>query len=119
MKLVNDCYISVKKNCFKYIKSQETNTNKFKNKDRMLKSYLIPLCFWIVKKTNKKKPLIIGLAGGQGTGKTTITSIISLILKTFLKTTTPLPFKISSKNFLVSIFDLSSSNILCKQFDIA
>ena len=61
MELVNDCYISVKKNCFKYIKSQETNTNKFKNKDRMLKSYLIPLCFWIVKKTNKKKPLIIGL----------------------------------------------------------
>ena len=55
MKLVNECYAKVKKNCFKYIKSQETNTNKFKNKDRMLKSYLIPLCFWISEKTNKKK----------------------------------------------------------------
>ena len=40
---MNECYAKVKKNCFKYIKSQETNTNKFKNKDRMLKSYLIPL----------------------------------------------------------------------------
>ena len=96
MKLVNDCYISVKKNCFKYIKSQETKTNKFKNKDRMLKSYLIPLCFWIVKKTNKKKPLIIGLAGGQGTGKTTITSIISLILKKYFKLNV---FKISIDDF--------------------
>ena len=96
MELVNDCYISVKKNCFKYIKSQETKTNKFKNKDRMLKSYLIPLCFWIVKKTNKKKPLIIGLAGGQGTGKTTITSIISLILTKYFKLNV---FKISIDDF--------------------
>ena len=47
MNLVNECYAKVKNNCFKYIKSQETNTNKFKNKDKMLKSYLIPLCFWI------------------------------------------------------------------------
>ena len=41
----------------------------------MLKSYLIPTYFWIEKKTNKKKP-IIGLAGGQGTGKTTITFLL-------------------------------------------
>ena len=83
MKSIDDCFIRVKKKCFKFIKSQETLANKFKNKDRMLKSYLIPLCFWISKKTIKKRPLIIGVAGGQGTGKTTITSILSLILRIY------------------------------------
>ena len=63
MKLVDACYDKVKKNCFKYIKSQETVANRFINKERMLKSFLIPVCFWIAKKSNKKRPLIIGLAG--------------------------------------------------------
>jgi D-glycerate 3-kinase len=40
--------------------------------------------------------LIIGLAGGQGTGKTTITSIISLILKKYFKLKV---FKISIDDF--------------------
>jgi len=96
MKSVNDCYKKVKLDCFKFIKSQETKTNKFKNKDRMLKSYLIPTCFWIAKKTNKKKPLIIGLAGGQGTGKTTTASIMSTILKKYFKFKV---FKISIDDF--------------------
>jgi len=96
MKLVNECYSKVKKKCFKYLKSQETITNKFKNKDKMLKSYLIPICFWIVKKSTKNKPFIIGLAGGQGTGKTTIASIISLILKKYFKLKV---FKISIDDF--------------------
>ena len=46
----------------------------------MIKSFLIPVSFWISKRANKKKPLIIGLAGGQGSGKTTISSILTLIL---------------------------------------
>ena len=96
MKSVSDCFTKVKKNCFQFIKSQATSANKFKNKDRMLKSYLIPLCFWISKKINRKKPLIIGVAGGQGTGKTTITSIISLILRKYFKLNV---FKISIDDF--------------------
>ena len=48
------------------------------------------------KKTNKKKPLIIGLAGGQGAGKTTITSIITIILKKYFKLDV---FKISIDDF--------------------
>jgi len=96
MKSVNDCYTRVKKNCFQFIKYQETSTNKFKNKDKMLKSYLIPLCFWISKKINKKKPLIIGVAGGQGTGKTTITSLVSLILRKYFKLNV---FKVSIDDF--------------------
>ena len=82
-----ECYNKVKKDCFKFLKLQETKTNKFKNKNKMLKSYLIPVCFWITKKSNKKSPLIIGLAGGQGTGKTTITSVIALILKKYVSIT--------------------------------
>ena len=96
MKSARDCFTKVKKNCLQFIKSQETSTNKFKNKDRMLKSYLIPLCFWISKKINRKKPLIIGVAGGQGTGKTTITSIISLILRKYFKLNV---FKVSIDDF--------------------
>ena len=96
MKTTIDCYNKVKQDCYKFIKSQETKTNKFKDKNKMLKSYLIPTCFWIAKKSNKKSPLIIGLSGGQGTGKTTITSIISLILRKYFKLKV---FKISIDDF--------------------
>ena len=85
MQEINDCFKKVKKDCFKFISSQETKKDKFKNKDKMIKSFLIPVSFWIVKKINKKKPLIIGLAGGQGSGKTTISSILSIILKKYFK----------------------------------
>ena len=73
MQSVNECFHKVKNDCFKYIYSQETKTEKFKNKEKMLRSYLIPLSFWIAnKKKNKSKTLILGLSGGQGSGKTTI-----------------------------------------------
>tara|TARA_B110000037_G_scaffold219702_1_gene285440 strand:+ start:1 stop:825 length:825 start_codon:yes stop_codon:yes gene_type:complete len=51
----------------------------------MIKSFLIPISQWISKKKNNKKTLIIGLAGGQGSGKTTISSILSIILKRYFK----------------------------------
>tara|TARA_B110000196_G_scaffold33818_1_gene25498 strand:+ start:29 stop:958 length:930 start_codon:yes stop_codon:yes gene_type:complete len=85
MQQVNDCFSKIKKDCFKFISSQETKKDKFKNKDRMIKSFLIPVSQWILKKANKKKTLIIGLAGGQGSGKTTISSILSIILKKYFK----------------------------------
>ena len=62
----------------------------------MIKSFLIPVCFWIANKVNKKKPIIVGLAGGQGTGKTTISSIINLILIKYFKLKV---FKISIDDF--------------------
>tara|TARA_X000000368_G_C22975972_1_gene687673 strand:- start:292 stop:1218 length:927 start_codon:yes stop_codon:yes gene_type:complete len=83
MRQINDCFNKVKKDCLKFITSQETTKDKFKNKDKMIRSFLIPVSFWIAKKANKKKPLIIGLAGGQGSGKTTISSILTLILKKY------------------------------------
>ena len=92
----DECFQKVKIDCFKFISSQETKTEKFKNKGRMIRSFLIPICFWISKKASKKKPLIIGLAGGQGIGKTTITSIITIILKKYFKLNA---FKISIDDF--------------------
>ena len=80
MKLTVECFDKVKKDCLKFIKSQETKADKFKNKEKMIKSFLIPLCFWINKKADKKIPYFVGLAGGQGTGKTTISSLIRIIL---------------------------------------
>jgi D-glycerate 3-kinase len=96
MQEVNDCFNKVKKDCFKFIFSQETKKDKFKNKERMIKSFLIPVSFWISKRVNKKRILIIGLAGGQGSGKTTISSILTLILQKYFKLNV---FKISIDDF--------------------
>ena len=90
------CFGKVKKDCLKFIKSQETKTDKFKNKERMIKSFLIPLCFWINKKANKKRPYFVGLAGGQGTGKTTTSSLLQIILIKYFKLKV---FKISIDDF--------------------
>jgi len=79
------CFGRVKKDCLKFIKSQETKADKFKNKEKMIKSFLIPLCFWISEKVDKKRPYFVGLAGGQGTGKTTISSLIRIILIKYFK----------------------------------
>ena len=90
------CFSKVKNDCVNFITSQETANEKFKNKEKMIKSFLIPICFWIVKKANKRKPYFIGLAGGQGTGKTTISSIIKIILEKYFKLKV---FKISIDDF--------------------
>ena len=90
------CFSKVKKDCLKFIKSQETKADKFKNKEKMIKSFLIPLCFWISKKANKKRPYFVGLAGGQGTGKTTISSLIRIILTKYFKLNV---FRISIDDF--------------------
>jgi len=74
------CFGKVKKDCLKFIKSQETKADKFKNKEKMIRFFLIPLCFWISEKADKKRPYFVGLAGGQGTGKTTVSSLIKIIL---------------------------------------
>ena len=85
MQVAADCFNKVKKDCLRFIKSQETSKEKFGNKDGMLKNFLIPMCFWIAKKSNNKKPYFVGLAGGQGTGKTTTSSIIKIILEKYFK----------------------------------
>jgi len=85
MQSIAECYKKVSKDCFKFIKSQETPKDKFKNKEKMIRSFLVPISFWIAKKASKRKPYVVGLAGGQGTGKTTISSILSIILIKYFK----------------------------------
>jgi D-glycerate 3-kinase len=96
MSLVNVCFNKVKKDCLKFIQSQETATEKFKDKEKMIKSFLIPLSFWISNKADNKKPYFVGLAGGQGSGKTTISSIMKIILTKYFKLKV---FKISIDDF--------------------
>jgi len=93
---VIECYKKVSKDCFKFIKSQETKKEKFRNKEKMIRSFLIPVCFKIANKRKNKKPYFVGLAGGQGTGKTTISSIIKIILEKYFKLNV---FKISIDDF--------------------
>ena len=38
MEAVDECYQKVKNDYFKFVKSQETKINKFKNKNKILKS---------------------------------------------------------------------------------
>ncbi len=96
MQNYSDCFQKVKKKCFNFISVQETKKEKFKNKEKMIKDFLIPICFWIFKHKPKNKTYIIGLAGGQGTGKTTISSLIKLILSYYFKLNV---FKVSIDDF--------------------
>ena len=48
----SDCFEKVKEKCFNFISSQETKKEKFVNSEKMIKSFLIPICFWI----DKNKP---------------------------------------------------------------
>ena len=96
MNTASECFDKVKTDCFKFIKSQETSKEKFKGKEKMLKSFLIPACFWISSKAKSKHPFFLGLVGGQGTGKTTTSSILEIILKKYFKLNV---FKISIDDF--------------------
>ncbi len=74
--------IYVKHKYLNFIKSQEYPKNPFKNKVGQLKRFYIPLCkiiFNDFKKNNCTR--IIGLSGSQGSGKSTISKILSIILK--------------------------------------
>ena len=96
MNTVSECFEKVKTDCFKFIKSQETSKDKFKGKEKMLKSFLIPACFWVSSKAKSKRPFFLGLVGGQGTGKTTTSSILEIILQKYFKLSV---FKISIDDF--------------------
>ena len=39
-----ECFQKVKNDCIKFIRSQETSTEKFSNKDKMLKSFMKLQC---------------------------------------------------------------------------
>ena len=61
MQNYRECFKKVRKDCIKYIQSQETKKEKFKNKDQLIKSHIIPLCFWINKRRKNKSKKTIEL----------------------------------------------------------
>ena len=66
----------------KFLKSQEILSEPFRDKEGQLKKFYFPISHKIFKNFSKdKKTKIIGLTGGQGSGKSTISKILKIILK--------------------------------------
>ena len=66
-----------------FLISQEVRSEPFHDKLGQLKKFYLPICDKIYLDYKKKKQIKeIGLTGGQGAGKSTITQIIKLILET-------------------------------------
>jgi len=72
----------IKSDYLKFLKKQEVTGKPIVDKIGKLNKFYLPLSQWIYsiyKKNNKTK--VIGLSGGQGAGKSTITGILKFILK--------------------------------------
>ncbi len=73
---------NLEKAYLKFIKKQEIAGQPFYDKKNQLKKFYLPLCnkiFTYYK--NIDKTLLIGLSGGQGSGKSTIAHILKIILQ--------------------------------------
>ena len=71
----------LKKKYLSFLSSQEVQTEPFYDKLGQLKNFYLPICEKIYEDYKKNKIIkIIGLTGGQGAGKSTITQILKLIL---------------------------------------
>lgn len=75
-------FSKVKEKYMKFIKSQEVLGEPFRNKLGQLNNFYIPISEIIYKKYKKNNNTkIIGLTGGQGSGKSTISKVLKIILK--------------------------------------
>ena len=75
-------YHKVKKKYLKFLTSQEIMSEPFRNKLGQLNKFYLPISKMIAEDyLKKKKTKLIGLTGGQGTGKSTISNILKIILK--------------------------------------
>ena len=73
---------NLEKKYLSFLATQEVQNKPFYNKLGQLYKFYLPICRKIYKDYKKNKKIkIIGLAGGQGAGKSTITQIIKLILE--------------------------------------
>ena len=72
----------IKKKYLKFLKSQEVVSEPFRDKLGQLKNFFLPISEKIYRNyLNNKKTKIIGLTGGQGSGKSTISQILKIVLK--------------------------------------
>ena len=75
-------YQKIKKNYLKFLNSQEVTSEPFRDKIEQLNKFYLPISKMIKEEfTKKKKTKVIGLTGGQGAGKSTISNILKIILK--------------------------------------
>ena len=75
-------YQKIKKKYLKFISSQEVLSEPFRDKIGQLNNFYLPIGEMINKNfLINKKTKIIGLTGGQGSGKSTISNILKIILK--------------------------------------
>jgi D-glycerate 3-kinase len=82
MKLDRSNYQKIKKKYLKFLKSQEVLSEPFRDKLGQLNKFYLPLSEMINEEYLKsKKTKVIGLTGGQGSGKSTISNILRIILK--------------------------------------
>ena len=82
MKLHHFDYLKIKKKYLNYLKSQEVMSEPFRDKLGQLSKFYLPISKMINDEYLKnKKTKIIGLTGGQGSGKSTISNILKIILK--------------------------------------
>ena len=75
-------YQKIKKEYLKFLSSQEVMSEPFRDKLIQLEKFYLPISKMIKDEyLKRKKTKIIGLTGGQGTGKSTISNILKIILK--------------------------------------
>ena len=82
MNIKSSDYLNIKKKYLEFLKKKEKNGKPIVDKVGKFNTFYLPLSDWIYstyKKDDKIK--IIGLSGGQGAGKSTITGILKFILK--------------------------------------
>ncbi len=86
MSLQENCFLKVKNDYLNFLNNEAIYNKSKSSKIKNLKKIYIPISFWINNKCKKKgTTLILGLSGSQGSGKTTVTGILQIILKKFFK----------------------------------
>ena len=82
MQYLKTNYNKIECKYLEFLKSQEVLSEPFRDKVSQLKNYFLPMSERIYKNQIKnRKTKIIGLTGGQGSGKSTISNILKIILK--------------------------------------
>ena len=77
-------YKKAKNKYLNFLKSQEVLSEPFRDKVSQLNNFYLPISKMIYKSFIKnKKTQVIGLAGGQGSGKSTISNIFKILLKEY------------------------------------
>ena len=72
----------LKKKYLNFIKKQETAGEKFRDKQGQLKFFYLPFCIKLFNLYKlKNRPILVGLSGSQGSGKSTISQILKILLQ--------------------------------------